>query len=715
MVTSTENACRIGLMSRIDFPSDGFRRGLLELAKADFKREDVHFVILAGGLIDSRYVTSKSKKLWKLVKGTQRQIKAVTRQISETEGRIAELKDERKSVPKKLTEELAKLKTELAALAETLGRYEAYLAELEPEKIAEQLSKLLPVFVNGNDETVKLYIFPSPAYDGDLGEEVAQRLAELRPDDVRVYQSGGDRLFIKQANKDIEVLVPSIAVWMRGDYFSTPIERLIKDRRRQMNRELPALFMAGCFGSTITKPKGEAPVPFVAAPVLHRLDKVRVSENQIGVRVVTVIRDRTDPVTRNFSYKDYVQDERSFISPPRELSPRRQKVLEAIKERGRMTAGLITDLTGLTRQTVEAELAALQNKSGRRPKNWPGLRFYKQGRLWDYDGYWVRENLLYPAVPREKSVSEGIVAFGCLHAGAIATDYPFILEHLPRVVLEKDADIIVAAGDLVEGTKHGLLVKGEVYAGMNTTTQEIFAGKLLAECIVNVFNVRFAKASEALGPKPTHEDVLKAVGKALPLFLVIPGNHDDWAREFGFTPLVVMKLIMMDRIREAVDAALAAKGLCSNRVAALVASKVVEPPKGEFTLPSGLKMTIMHPHMGRTKTTSIRPQEMLDKAEDSQIVIGANFHVAEHLEVWDGKLGQRMCLELGTAKRHSDFEDHKLKTVDHGFGYIRFDSVDGRIVSSESAFYTAPPTKGSTLDGSKVFRDLLEAHGLTKK
>lgn len=693
MVTSTETFCRMGLMSRIDFPSDGFRKGLLLLAAEIFQREDVRFIILAGGLVDSRYVKEKTNKLKKRISNLKKQLKALQKEEPESA-------KERRAFNKAV-----------ARLEADINRFEKYLDELSADKMAEQLARHLPVFKNGKGETIKLYIFPSPAYDGKIGEEVAELLAEKhRPDDVRTYPSGGDRLPIKQAQKIVEVLVPEKSPW-RGDYFSTPAERVLKDKRRQSSQSPPDIQVVGCFGSTISKPLGESPRPYVTIPVLHRLHEVRASENQIGVRVMTVHKDRVEPVTRNFSFKDLVQAERQFIEPPKNLSKNVRKLVDLLKERGRLSTGVLADESKISREAVQKGLMALANRDGRRPKKWSGLRYDAKAKLWDLDGYWVRENLRYPSLPADRKV-DSIEAFGCLHAGSIYADYEYFLETMPRVILEHGSTVLVAAGDLVEGTKHGLLVKGEVYGGMNVTMQETFAGELLSKIILDVFKVRSTEALARLPANPTADQITQMVRDCLMTLVVIPGNHDLWSLEYGFTPLVVMKSTIINRISEAIGATLAGKGHCLPCLGGLVTEKVIEPDQGEWTLPSGLKMAVLHPHMGRTKTTSIRPQEMMDKAADSHVVIGANFHVGEHLEVWEGELGQRVCIELGTIKRRSDFEDNKLKTVDHGFGYIRVESVNGRIVATENTFYGGSPSKGMKLNRHRVFADLLKVLNL---
>lgn len=711
---SSGSSTRIGLISRIDFPSDGYRQALLEQAAETFSREDVHFVVLAGGLIAARYVREKTLKLKrrineinKLIKRIQKDEKAQAKAEAAATTKKPTARKPNKAAGKRRTKKDAEPVTadskDIEMLEATAARFQSYLDEFEPDRMAERLAKSLPVFTNAKGEKIKLYIFPSPAYDGEIGESVAQLLAELRNTDIRVYQTGGDRLPIKQAGKVVEVLVPEKSVWMRGDYFSTPIERVLKDKRRQSSRELPDIQAVGCFGATITKPSGELPRPYVSVPVLHRLQEVRVNENQIGVRVMTVHRDRSDPVVKSFSFKDYVRLERSYIELPKSLTPRQQKLLTLLKEHGRMSAGLLADAAKLSRETVEAELKPLANRYGKQPKNWPGLRFDSQSKRWDFDSYWMRENLRYPALVQECH-TDSIVAFGCLHAGSIRTDIRYFLDTLPKAIIERDAQMLIGAGDLVEGYKY----LDEIYAAMNVTEQETLAGELVAKVLLKVFHHRFNTAIEKLSSGTAAADqIARICEQSLPTFVVIPGNHDLWSLRDGHTPLVVMKHVIATRVYEAIADLLNAKGYYVPHLMGLVNGKIVEPENGEFDLPSGLRVSVMHPHMSRAKTTSLRPQEMLEMAAESQLVVGANFHVSEHLEMWDAHLGQRVCLELGTIKRGSAFEDHKLKTVDTGVGFIRIESSDKRIIATEATFYTKEPVEGSLIDRGKPFKDLI--------
>lgn len=731
MTANTEtvggNATRIGMMSRLDFPSDGWRRFLTERAKEIFARADVHFVVLAGGLVAERYVREKSRNLQKRINEILKPVKILDRAIDKIrkkivglEAKIGKPRTKKEDVPNikkaivSLKKELKDLEKECEKLAAPAVIYQQFLDELKPENLAAKLAQQLPRFVNAKGKPVKLYVFPSPAYDGEIGERVAQILAEMRRDDVRVYRAGVDRLPIKQAGKIVEVLVAEKNVWMRGDYFSTPVERVLKDRNRVGSGVSPDIQIIGCFGSTITKPAGEAQRPFVTVPALHVLQQVRVNENQIGVRVMTVYRDRTDPEVRNHSFKDLIGREREFYPLPAKVSAELKAILESIRTQGPATLGMLADdkNVGLARTKIEAELTKMTNHGYDRPKDWSGLRFDRKSQRWDFDSYWLRENLQYPALPEDRII-DSIVAFGCVHASNVFSDMDFFLRETVKAVLERNANVFIGAGDFIEGLKHDLILRKEVYAGFNNTQQEQLAGRMVGYVVFEVFKARFAKL---LTEKPNGlkaDDLAKAIEDSLVTFVFIAGNHDDWQRGGGNTPLSEFWHQGVRWVTKGVRNLLNAKGYSLPNLSDLVERKFIEVTKdGNYVLPSGLKVNIRHPCMGRTKTTSIRPQEMLDKASHAHLVVGANFHVGEHLEVHENKLGQRVCLQLGTICRLTQFEEGKLKTVDHGFGYIRLESVDGRLICTENTFYSAPPQEGSMLDPDKPFNDLLQAKGL---
>ncbi len=690
----SKDVCRIGLISRVDYPSNGFRKALLELAAEEFKREDVHFIILAGGLVYEKAVKDKQRR----VKRDQRVVATLIKGL-----------ESKASTPKR-AQKLQELYDRRTALKEEEDEHTA-------EKMASELAKLLPRFTNKAGERLKIYIVPSKVYDGQIGEEAIRLLSHKREKDVRVYRTGGDKIPVKQANKVLQVLVPIRRPW-HGDFFSTGVERQIKDHIKQTSRALPDVFIVGCMGASITKPQGESPRPYVAVPVLHNLSDTTVSENQVAVRVAEIRRDSRDPVVRTYSYKDHMSLERTYVGSPAKPSALQRQLVELIKIEGRVSPGILAGLANADRTKVEHELHALVRSPGEPPlKTWPGLEYDGESRRFDFSLPWLQRYLRYPSTSGKRLAEDGMVVYGCLHAGSFGTDYRYFIEAVPEVVLKTGARILAGCGDFTEGLKHNLALRGEVVGGINCTDQEILAGNMLAKVNIEVFKVRFEQGyidllASLKGAAPSKAQLESLVLDALLVNPLIPGNHDLWACDLGYSPMQVMIMTMVRRITDAVEAVLASKKLCLQGLSALVERNVTILPGGRMELPSGLKMSMLHPHMARAKTTSIRPQEMLDKEFESQVVLGANFHVGEHLEVWGGDLGQRVCLQVGTLKHSSDFENNKLKIVDQGFAYLKVLSEDQRVVRTEGTFYSNESSKAKLIKRGQIFDDLLKSLNL---
>lgn len=692
--------CRVGLMSRIDFGSDGFRLGYMHLAREDFKTNDVHYIVWAGGVVSEREVKRKVAQLKREEKALAKQLRELTKLAKSEEEDVSE---------------------EIAAVEESLRLVRERISSFSAESIAETLAAIVPQFVNAKGEPVKVYIVASPVYDGALGEEVAQQLAALRNEDIRTYKPGTDSFFISQADKRLEVLTPTVSPW-RGDHDSTGVQRVLKDAGKIPKSNAANVQVAGCFGVTLTKPEGASRTPWIAIPVLHKLQGVRVSEHQIGVRVMDVHRDRIDPIVRTYSYKDYVVQELAYITPPTGLTPAQKSVVKALKDRGELPTSMLAETANLSRKAAEKAAASLVREDKRLLKGWPGLVFYEDSKRWDFNKKWLQQNLRYPAKVGDV-VTDSVVAYGCLHAGAVQTDYKHFVTEVPKVILESGATHLVGAGDMIEGLKHGLILRGEVYGGLNCTAQEQLAGSMVAKVTVDVFKARFGKALldllTATKGKPTRDQLAQAISDSLITNVVIPGNHDEWIKDVGVDPLMIFGYKVADVVTGHIEDMLIAKDLCFPKLRDIVKSKILVLPNfGRFSLPSGLNVSVQHPHMGNTTTESIRLQSMLRVAAahksdpGCQVVIGANFHTGLHMETWEQGLGPRVGLQIGTGKHSTDFEIRKLKIVDHGFAHLRLTSIDKRITSSEVAFHGSDPDNADLLKPTDVFESLMSRLGL---
>jgi hypothetical protein len=124
-------------------------------------------------------------------------------------------------------------------------------------------------------------------------------------------------------------------------------------------------------------------------------------------------------------------------------------------------------------------------------------------------------------------------------------------------------------------------------------------------------------------------------------------------------------------------------------------------------------MRLSHLHLARTKTKTIRSQEVID-TNNCLLNMHANFHVALAMMRYDPARGQRVVLQFGTLKTRSSFEESKGKRVDFGVGYIRLGVKDGRILMSESAFFGGDNTAASfsSFDNNEIFRRFAREIGI---
>lgn len=684
----TQQNAKIGLISRIDAASDGFRKGLLDAIFHILREEEgTHFNILVGGLVGKK---SLSEKVKAYVSGMVRKDKILKRKYP----RFADL------LP-----------------SERLPARKKELAEHFITRVAKELASIIPTITIPDPEdpakkkVVDLFITTSPAFDGELGEIVAHSLADLRPD-VRVWKAGGDRFPVKHVDKLIWALAPQKAVWMRGDFYSTPVERVIKDKIKQTPQGPPDIFVVGGFASAINKPKGELPYRYVSIPAACRLEETRVSENQIGLSVLEYQAGENTPLFRNYNLKDLVSKELSFITPPSGATSVQKRIIEIMQSRGWVTPGILKYHLNITPEEIQNEMRGLMKKkaSKKNGQNWPGVT-EGSGKKYYFDLDWIQKRLKY-FIENGPWNEDIIVSFACVHAGSVETDYEFFVNELPQIILKKGATILVDAGDTKEGLKHGLMMKGEVIAGMNSTQQEKFAAHLIGTVIFKVFTKRFDELIANLEKnKLSLKKIKEMVLSALLWFYYILGNHDLWETEDGHEPLEVFKAHLVRFLTDKIEKHLASHGLPYIPILELVESRI--QLKEIFELPSGLKVSIQHPHMSRAKTTSIRPQEMLNYAKSlgCQVAIGGNFHVSEHVDEWDMELGQCVVQEIGTIKHGSNFERHKMKTVDQGVGYLKIRSKDKRIFMTESAFYGAPRAR-LPVENIDVINDFIEKLGI---
>lgn len=671
-MTEHENR-KIGFLSRVDFLSPGYRQALVNSAFEIFKKEGVHFVILLGGLIAKNHLKERIKNF------------------------ILE-KMEEDTIKKRNFPHFSHMPTKAAR--QRARRFE--LADQCLRQTACELVRAIPRMgtrgsdsLNKSQDPIDIFVITSLAFDGDIGDKIVRMVEDLRPD-IRVWNSPGSvggRFLIKYIDKVVWALTPEKAVWMRSDYFSTPAERVIKDKTKQTAQASPDIYAIGCFGSAIHKPDGELPYRYFTIPACHRLETTRVNENQIGAAILQFVPEASGlEMLCYYSFKDLVAHELSFITPPPKSTKLEKAVVRAIQERGETTTGILQYT--LREFPAEEVKGALEKLKKERPIHtdsvcWPGI-VEQSGRKFQFNRGWMQKKLRY-SLPKEPWHEDRIVSFCCLHAGSIQTDYQFFMTEVPRIILRHNATVLVNAGDTKEELRHDLDKKGEIIAGMgNNTIQEEVAAGLIGKVLLDVFIERFRVFYETQKSSITSEEVRKLTIASLLSYYYILGNHDLWEVADGHKPLAVFQLLLERILVDGIRSLLGSFRLSTEHVTDVVRSKLLL--QEFFKLPSGLQVSIQHPHMSRTKTTSIRPQEMLayGKRFGCQVVIGGNFHTSETVLEWDQNLGQCVVQQVGTLKHGSEFENHKMKTVDQGIGYLGILSKQGRIISVENLFQGAP-------------------------
>lgn len=537
-------------------------------------------------------------------------------------------------------------------------------------KLAHSLPRLGP---NGD---TKIYIMVSPAYDGRLGPDIGRRLAELR-NDVRFYPKPSERF--GRNCKRIAVLVPTKASW-RSRYASTPVDGLLGEELRRSTQQVADVYVIGCFGVFVHRPKGESPCEYIATPALHKLEEITSSENQVGA----VILEINDAVrATNFNFKDVVRDERKLILVPTGLSALEEGVFKQLQD-GPKTSGMIEEALHEDRQKIEKALKRLVEI---RRRNYPYVCFDGNSGRYDFDNEWLRENIRYDW--DAKSLREdSLEMFACMHAGSVNTDYPYATGKMAELALAEDITAAAGVGDFIEGLKHELMLRGEVISNMNYTRQSELAGKLVAKFLLNIFLARLEKLLKK-DKSRTDSEVQKLIQSCLVIFYFTQGNHDQWPKGLGFDPLTLFYKMLLEKLTLEIRTILKNKGIATpNNLTELVSSRIIATDAHDniCTLPSDLKIGFKHPHQGRAQTTSLRLQASLAAIRGCHVVAIGNFHTAALMTQWDPELGQRIGIQCGTLKHSSEFEDNLNKVVDFGVVCARVWSRDGRIVITQSMF-----------------------------
>ena len=653
----------VAVISRIDYFSPGFRRGILQAICEISADEGVHFIILMGIV---------RKDFFKDI---------LKRRIAEAKMHIESQRTDALHRGQKIAGILEKDIREMVTVN---------IVNEAAQALAAMLPKIKKPHAPG--EYIRYYISTSKRYDGDIGERIAHRLQELRHMDIRKYHPGSIRTELKKSDIVFWTL-GEMKSRIPGQFVSQAIEKIIRDKESETSRSRPDMWVVAGNGTAIYTPDGVHRTPYIGTPGASVPEGVSIGENQIGVSIVQQnLKDANDRLIRFYNLRDAVSRERKMIIGIKKGSQQIHKdIVEALKrEGGTQSVGQLADRLGYDRKEIEQALQFLQELTPSDRKTWPGLYYDEPSQLWDFHREWIQQKLRYVLPPRNKWTEENLFFFACMHAGYTASDYWFIVNRFPEIMLRRNTQTVVCLGDMIAGLHHNFLCSGEVFSGLNNTEQEEFAAALLATVFYKVFDSRLAWAAVN-----RITDYRVAINNALMDFVYIPGNHDLWQQQEGATPLRIFHAEFVRLLSAAIIRNLVERNVPMIDVQTILNAKLYSYSDiwALHALPSGLRIGMLHPHMGGSITTSRNAQNMMG-AYNSQIGGLANFHRATVVHRWDQELGQCIVVQAGTMAIYTPFEVRKMK-FQNDFGPItlRTLSHEDRILMTETGYYNEPVLK----------------------
>lgn len=635
---------RVAYFSLSSYRKKGWRRGLFKLASEITALEGCHFPVFAGGIISKEWF--------------QQEVKRLSKGVS------------RKFIPS--------------------------IIEHLKNEVIEALNATIPIFKKPDGDLTRWYMMASLPYDGPEGEDIIHRLQDVMQ--IRRYQTGGEKIEVPQNGRPsiYHGVVLSKRKRLSSSYMSARPEADIRDVENQTNREpMPNLWIHATSATALYKPKGERRIPYITLPAIHKLEaeEQQIAENQVGLTIVEDLPDG-DRLVHWWNLRDLILHERQFITGVKDgASELHRQILELIKKEGARHPGRIADDLGIDRGQLIKEIQFLVEPAKISRRTRPGLAYDEASDRYDFHSDWIQEALRYELPKPEQSWKEdSFLFFGCLHAGYITTDYEFVVKQFPEIILKHNIQVLVGIGDFIAGLRHNLMAKGQIL-NMNNTEQEEFAAELLATVIYKVFERRFETQLQTLGNRaPTNEELYAIINNSLLTFLIKKGNHDTWQEQEGNTALTLFYFVLTMKLGMHLQLFLEKKNFLRTFPLELITKKIVMVPEEDatYTLPSGIKVGLVHPYMARAQTSSLRAEHALKLFPDCQVVGVANFHVAYCMHKWELGVGQRVVIQTGTEAIFTHFEKSLMKTVDFGPLYLRTLSCNGRIYKTTIGEFSTP-------------------------
>ena len=726
----------VAVISRLDYGADGSRVGLLLKVKEIVEQKRVVILVIAGGVVSKRACNHTARRIRDGEKKINDQLKAKLTQLKVEYQALLGAKVDGKN-GKKIRGVIEDKKREIENLKEAIKsskpRTIGQILISMVEEIAQQIHKDLPAIYRPDGVRMKIYIITSMAYDGDIGRNVAKRLIELRKEenDIRLESSRHPenttfKIPLKGTSRTFAVAVPNKAVW-RSDYYSTGPDRLLADEMKRTTKLPCDLYAVGCGASSLNRSKGEMPFQRITVPALHKLEgDVVTSENMVGLSIIRFPPDIGTCPVETTSMKDLIANENSFVEVPDGASKIQAAIVDNIKSNSPPEAsiGMLEEDLGIVRDKIEE---AVQGLLKLRPAV---IKYDDESQKYYLDPEYLKRQVRY-SWPKKTPVSDVLAVFACLHTGSIHTAYSFFINELPDLLFKNGVSYLLDVGDTIQGLKHDLQLQGEIISGMNYTVQEKTAGIMVGTVILKVLHLRLGEylsrmgkdTIRKIGPTEVREMLLKFVMT----FLVWIGNHDAWVKSQGFDPLETFLTTLKRTLSHGIEKILKDFSLpfisleeTVDQKVVLLKNKRVKGKNGDgrgndlsyYKMSSGLVIGGKHYYAGRTATSSTWAQRALRQLKEANLCFVANFHVDEVVGEWSAEKGLRVSMQVPTLMSMSEFEDNKGKRTDFGVGLLRVESVDGRVISSETTFLGENP--GSSFDNMDLIIGFLNMFDVSR-
>ncbi len=427
------------------------------------------------------------------------------------------------------------------------------------------------------------------------------------------------------------------------------------------------MILAGCTGSGVTIPSFKG-IATLSVPACHKINRVRTTESMVGCLVVTMRQEKGKNTSSvdTFDFRPFVGAERQSLIPE-DIAPEKGRVLWHLSQNAQGFDTLHSRLYGFrldtkTPEKIEEEKEQLKKHldaliAGNLVVYKPEINRYELSKALAYD---VKVDLK-TSMERAKRVS--VVAYACLHVGAIKTLYKTFTHYIPRIA--EDADALVGCGDIIQGLAHNFEYSGEIVPTLNAyDRQSLKAGQIHANVLLQIFDRRFAKyASQTKNPQ-------ELIGKCLIKFIYCLGNHDMWSHYqkqglplFDFHKEIVSLLVsgIAERVAD----------VPYKKLLALVEEKVIRVGENEIVKLNDIGIGVTHPHKGGADSKSARTQQVIEghvarkHPKDVTLELVGNFHTAAgiHFPQYNRTY---VGIMLGAMLKDTLFERKINKVVDHG-------------------------------------------------